>query len=231
MNTIILTENDINKMVNYESDQFFDNFIFNDFRIIVKYESYKAIYKIYINGNVNKVYYRTIMNGSYLDCEFSFTHNEEAYEWLESPHGEYVDHMIECILKVSGEQLSDYEITQKMWSYFNTIVQLSIKVKQYIMNESYKRVTITKECETREIKTDNIKNKVGGKRTGVQYLLDDVVNYVSHNHRKFNITCDRWSVRGHFRHYRNGNIVWIPSYEKGKKRNTNGDVRDRIYMI
>lgn len=36
-------------------------------------------------------------------------------------------------------------------------------------------------------------------------------------HRKYHRTCERWSVRGHFRHYKSGKVVFIESYEKGKK--------------
>ena len=44
------------------------------------------------------------------------------------------------------------------------------------------------------------------------------------------ITCPCWSVRGHYRHYKNGNVIFVKSYEKGKEK---GKVKpkDKIYTI
>lgn len=36
--------------------------------------------------------------------------------------------------------------------------------------------------------------------------------------RHHNITCPSWGVAGHYRHYKDGKVVFIKSYRKGKKR-------------
>lgn len=52
------------------------------------------------------------------------------------------------------------------------------------------------------------------------YLLNDIVRYVSIHPNKHSIKyrCEVWGVRGHIRHYKNGKMVFIKPYKKGKKR-------------
>lgn len=39
------------------------------------------------------------------------------------------------------------------------------------------------------------------------------------NIRKYTRKCKSWNVRGHFRHYKNGKIVFVQSYQKGTEKN------------
>ena len=54
------------------------------------------------------------------------------------------------------------------------------------------------------------------------YLLDDIITYASEKyvpesgHSEY--TCPCWEVRGHYRHYKNGNVIFIKSYKKGKEK-------------
>lgn len=54
------------------------------------------------------------------------------------------------------------------------------------------------------------------------WLMDDVIQYVSDNYIEHKssriIECPCWEVRGHYRHYKSGRVVFIPSYRKGKQR-------------
>jgi len=56
------------------------------------------------------------------------------------------------------------------------------------------------------------------------FLLDDIVNYISDNYipegGHHNILCPCWEVRGHYRHYKSGKVIFIPSYRKGKDKDT-----------
>ena len=56
------------------------------------------------------------------------------------------------------------------------------------------------------------------------YLFDDIVNYVSDNYvllkKHYKIQCPCWEVRGHYRHYKSGKIVFVRNYKKGKRRHT-----------
>ena len=59
-------------------------------------------------------------------------------------------------------------------------------------------------------------------KTNKIYLLSDVIKYVSNNYipesGHHNIQCPCWEVRGHYRHYKTGKVVFIPSYKKGKDK-------------
>ena len=52
------------------------------------------------------------------------------------------------------------------------------------------------------------------------YLLNDLINtYYVHNESKHNeITCPCWEVRGFYRHYKSGKVIWVDSFKKGKQR-------------
>ena len=67
---------------------------------------------------------------------------------------------------------------------------------------------------SREHRISTEKNKI--------YLLDDLIKYDSDNYvgsyTHHEMTCPCWEVRGHYRHYKSGKIVFIPAYRKGKDR-------------
>jgi hypothetical protein len=44
------------------------------------------------------------------------------------------------------------------------------------------------------------------------------------------ITCPCWSVRGHYRHYKSGKVVFVRSYEKGKDKG-NSKAVDKTYIV
>lgn len=45
-----------------------------------------------------------------------------------------------------------------------------------------------------------------------------VKNWKSQARKKAEITCPCWGVRGHFRHYKNGKVVFVEAYVKGKEK-------------
>ena len=89
-----------------------------------------------------------------------------------------------------------------------------------------------------EINPDNLVEKVKSEKTkthtkqkkqkhknSITYILSRKSGSVptvkakgSHNSPK-----GSFSVRGHFRHYKNGNVIWIDSYIKGKDKKTHHD--------
>lgn len=52
------------------------------------------------------------------------------------------------------------------------------------------------------------------------YLLEEIVEYANSGIGKHEVTCPCWQVRGHYRHYKNGKTVFIKSFYKGKRRET-----------
>lgn len=47
-------------------------------------------------------------------------------------------------------------------------------------------------------------------------LVRDTPIHINRSHGK--ITCPCWGVRGHYRHYKSGKVVFIEAYQKGKDR-------------
>lgn len=104
----------------------------------------------------------------------------------------------------------------------------------YIMNTPRNRILKGKAESNRnfknnEKKTDNAKqNKI--------YLLDEIVDYVNENglminpNSKRKINCDCWGVRGHYRHYKSGKVVFIKEYKKGKNRE-NKEPKGKEYIL
>lgn len=228
MNTIIIYDKDIEKMKVYEAAHRFENFIFNDFRLSWKHDGYKVVYKIHIEGNINEVHYRMIDGDSFKDCKFIFADEEEGVRFVQTPAGELVDILLnyEIWKKDSNEDTKNF-IEKKFVSEASFICL----VKQYIMNESYERKTIQKVSSVD--KTNNVSGSRENRRVErkvVQFLLDDIIDYVSSSGRKHNVYCECWAVRGHFRHYKNGKVTWISSYEKGKQRNSGKTVGNRYVM-
>lgn len=66
----------------------------------------------------------------------------------------------------------------------------------------------------------------------VCFLLDDIIKYTgTHNNRKaVQYTCDVWGVRGHIRHYKNGDTVFIEPYKKGRKRDVL-EPKSKTYLL
>lgn len=69
------------------------------------------------------------------------------------------------------------------------------------------------------------------------FLLEEIIEYVNEKGEKVSpnktgrtMVCDCWSVRGHYRHYKNGKIVFIKSYLKGKKRNSETPNTKKYYV-
>ena len=72
----------------------------------------------------------------------------------------------------------------------------------------------TKHKYSHEHRTSTTNNKI--------YLFDDIVRYVAENytspHGSHKVTCPCWEVRGHYRHYKSGKVVFVPAYRKGKQK-------------
>ena len=113
-------------------------------------------------------------------------------------------------------------------------------IKQYIMNESYNRKVVIRDRLAKD-ETSSVEDIVGDikdlkkkiknqKKQRVACLLSDIINYATVMGHK-EIHCECWSVRGHFRHYKNGKVVWVKPHEKGAKRNSGFKTEDKTYKL
>lgn len=90
---------------------------------------------------------------------------------------------------------------------------------EYIIRESKKKTYEYVIKEEKEV-TEHTKNKKV-KNNKKEYNLLDAIKIYQKNEgekRKYEITCESWDVRGYFRHYKNGKVIWIAPFKKGKKR-------------
>ena len=64
------------------------------------------------------------------------------------------------------------------------------------------------------------------------YLLNDIIKYVSihPNKKSIKYRCECWGVRGHIRHYKNGKVVFIEPYKKGRKRDVL-EPKSKTYLL
>ena len=104
------------------------------------------------------------------------------------------------------------------------IAFLVLRVITYIMSYDRKRVQ-KKISLNHNPKEEEILKRNKPCDTKI-FLLDEIVEYVDKNglNKKIEngreIQCPCWSVRGHYRHYKSGKVVFVKNYLKGKKRDT-----------
>lgn len=116
------------------------------------------------------------------------------------------------------------------------LCDLVLNVVQTIKENSYNRAIYYKkhEDEKQEVLSKIRKLSKQKKRYKCQdiYLADELTYYASvkipEEKLKRHMNCPCWDVRGFYRHYKNGNVVWINSFQKGKDRNK-GLSNDRTY--
>ena len=108
-------------------------------------------------------------------------------------------------------------------------------IMKYIMLCIEKREKATKEIKHRafsektEVKRKNIpKNKK-------VFLLNEICDYFyldekPSGNKTREINCPCWSVRGHYRHYKSGKVIFVKEFEKGKQRGKEKP-RDKTYTV
>ena len=105
-----------------------------------------------------------------------------------------------------------------------------IKIMAYIVIEGRKRSVVIKKSLTSN--SCNNKHALISCNKKV-YLFDDIVRYVAENYigpyRSHKITCPCWEVRGHYRHYKSGKVVFVPAYRKGKQKDKVAPIPHEYY--
>lgn len=202
MNTIIIDKELYKKMSTREYYHCVDNFIFDEFAFIIADD----------DGNHN--YAPIVVNllkGTHM---FTFLYPYGNYYVLpvkvnEEEHIGYSEKAFTNFIKYQGDK-KEAEKSIAIWVF---VIRSLV---YYLLNYQRNR---------REI--HSIPKKYSRKHrlsTGLNkiYLFDDVIKYIHDNYvsqgSHHNIQCPCWEVRGHYRHYKSGKVVFIPSYKKGKQR-------------
>lgn len=113
------------------------------------------------------------------------------------------------------------------------IASLVIRTICYIMNTP--RDKVYKHKIKKQVDESKKQNKHKRKDDEI-YLLDEIVEYVNKNGLTANskathhINCPCWSVRGHYRHYKSGKMVFIKNYKKGKNR-ADKEPESKTYVV
>lgn len=108
-------------------------------------------------------------------------------------------------------------------------------IETYIMSKQKDRKIKYVEIDEHEVKTHNSngkKRKRIKKREDKPVVInfDDIVSGHIMKGHKHEIRCAKWPVRGHYRHYKSGKVIFVKSFEKGKDRNKGKNV-DKTYII
>lgn len=104
-----------------------------------------------------------------------------------------------------------------------------LALEDYIMLKCEVRDRVYKQATSKARNSKPKKNTPAKKETNDLVMLKDLITYVSHSNIKHNIQCECWRVRGHYRHYKSGKVVFIKEFKKGKHRDKTPE--DKIYKL
>lgn len=205
----------------------FKFFIFNEF--VLKVEGFKNAY-----GESADLTYKVAYNNDFCNCP---EEEEIAGKKYLNYGGEWW--LIKYALSYDNVYFGEYYVTgiigkydkgdlnclslNRMPSFTEDCIDLEwefLRLLQfcmgYIMNypRDRKQAKAISHKYSREHRISTRQNKL--------YLFSDILKYVSDNYvpegGHHNIQCPCWEVRGHYRHYKSGKVVFIPAYKKGKQR-------------
>lgn len=208
MNTIIVSENNIPKEIVLPHKLFLE-FIFNQFKIIINTDAGKFSFNVKLEG-IKTIHVQTL---DFNEKEWTYDLSEQPseVEWCDFYND--LSQRMSLGLRIDRDDLGKSIISEEyQWFAVSSIV----KIMGYIMLYPRKReqTRISSHKYSREYRLSTRQNRI--------YLFSDILKYVSDTyvpegqHHSFQCPC--WEVRGHYRHYKSGKVVFVPAYKKGKQR-------------
>lgn len=212
MNTIIIrNEEELKEVLKTNSSIFFKDFIFKEYRLKVNFLDSTWVLNVTSYGFKHHVKARLIKGYDSKEIIFDYLSDEEKVEVLSNPlpTGSLVDYGIDTL------DNNDYIINA-----IKLCISLNERTREYIMSKSFERTTVVKNKKINKNRTTSKRNNKS-KKDDTIFLLNDIIAYTCANETgiKHNITCDCWTVRGHYRHYKSGKVIFIGDYRKGKNKN------------
>lgn len=199
-----------------------NGFLFNEFRLCIKgrlfrhKEEANLVYKIEIDGygDNQAIYIRKIMNhqsGKRDISEFVITINE------------FLNNVLKMLQDNINKQIYEMEIDEE-------VVELLVPMffMHYCIDKAMNQQYEYKEITNKKYKPMNERSKSKPK---TEYKLFEIIRkYERHiNKNRHNMTCEHWEVKGHFRHYKSGKVVYIKPFSKGK--NKEAKIENRTYRL
>lgn len=109
-------------------------------------------------------------------------------------------------------------------------------IMRFIMSGLETREKTTKEVN-RRVSVNNLEVKRTNENVDKNiFLMNDICKYFYLDEKPNNqntlreIQCPCWSVRGHYRHYKSGKVVFVKEHKKGKDR-ANAQPKDKTYTV
>lgn len=235
---IKVTDNDMNNEIVRLSKKdiskyYSEPFIFEEYEFIytTKYmghdiECIYSVNKDYIKLTIPVVQINNgIMKTIKIEGKFKVVCTEENGDTVYLP--EAVDLFRSSMYKYYNKKYGWKKAKEHCYAIFNEYFERIVNNRRYIMNKLEERQKTIKEAK--KIKSNSKHRKSNKKYEKKEiYLINELIEYVSHSNRHHVITCEAWTVRGHYRHYKNGKVVFIQSYNKGKYKDRKVD---KVYTL
>lgn len=219
------------------SQMLIPDFIFPEVKIkFVQGKDGYSVYKIkFIDGTHKfncRVFEHIESEGVYYNIGFSMEWQKKAkqFKFLSLNDDELyaLDDLIKHWDRMKNMPLTD-ELRRELWHTFaSEHGNNAVAICYMIMNYEQPVVERTRTDSIAKPKERIIRPKPNASKT---YLFNDIVRYVDYKRSKVkhNVTCECWGVRGHYRHYKTGKVVFIHEYKKGKLR---GQIQpqDKVYV-
>lgn len=200
------------KMFDEEIVGTLDNFIYDEFSLIY-----------------------TLSEKMVLGFTVFFTDGIDGLEFYLVRHGEKWVKNVFYQIKLDSKANSGFSVycnncEKKYCDIGYGLAEIIVRTMLYIMNAPRERTETAKTHNANERKTGS------KKKENSIYLLDEIVDYVNENRLTVpksgnrTITCPCWNVRGHYRHYKSGNTVFVKSYEKGKQKGK-AKPKSKVYTV
>ena len=217
MNKIVIYTDKINGKLDNNT---IDEFIYDSFTMIVTKNEHSDIAMIFDiatnNGNPNDCCCRVTMFNE-ITGEYEIV---TEFGWI------ITNDKIETRYKNESDNDTFGDVSCDWADYLYAVMA-------YIMTS--KRERVQKKNQSRSFENNSKEHAKEYKPRNI-YLLDEIVDYVNENgltiqsRGTHKINCPCWSVRGHYRHYKSGKVVFIKNYEKGKEKGKINP-KDKFYGV
>lgn len=197
-------------------------FLFNEYTLTIRGKYFNKdidmVYKVKIDGveENQKIYIREVVIGK--------DGKREIQEFV-TTIDEYLEGLQESI-KWEFENLHQKKKKNEIFDADHMLAPMYFM--RYCVDKAMNRESIEMPITQKRYKPINERSK---SRKKTEYKLFEIIRkYEKHmNHNRHSMTCEHWEVKGHFRHYKNGKVVYIKPFSKGK--NKDAKIENRVYTM